>query len=164
MKMRTWIFRMPARFSARLGRVGHALAEAAIVMPVLLLMVVGIIEMASAWRTYQVVTNAAREGARVALLPTADETQVRERVQASVEAGGLNWDDVDFSAECLTAGGAFIEAVCGPSATGTEARIRVSFDYTFRLLQPVAALACRGACTTNFGTITIGSSSTMRNE
>jgi hypothetical protein len=40
----------------------------AIVLPVLLLLVFGIIEMSNAWRTFQVVTNAAREGARVAIL------------------------------------------------------------------------------------------------
>ncbi|CAN5783740.1 hypothetical protein BH23GEM11_BH23GEM11_08660 [soil metagenome] len=164
MKMRTWIFRMPARFNARLGRGGQALAETAIIMPVLLLMIVGIIEMSSAWRTYQVLTNAAREGARVALLPTATLAEVTARVNASVRAGGLDPEGPNFSftAECLN-GETVIAPVCGESSTGTDARISVAFDYTFRLLQPVANLACGGGCG-SFGTITIGSSSIMRNE
>jgi hypothetical protein len=164
MRMRRWIFQGPLRLNTRLGRSGQALAETAVIMPVLLLMIVGIIEMASAWRTYQVVTNAAREGARVALLPSADFGQVEDRVRQSVEAGGLGWDNVTLTAECLDAAGAFIQAVCAESATGTEARIRVEFPYTFALLGPVARLACGGNCASNFGTITVGSTSTMRNE
>jgi hypothetical protein len=164
MKMRTWILGMPSRLNRRLGRGGQALAEAAVVIPVLLFLVVGIIEMASAWRTYQVITNAAREGARVAVLPSGDQARVEARVRQSVESGGLNWAAIELTAECLDAGGALIQPVCGFNGSGTEARISVAIDYSFRLLQPVAALACGGGCSSNFGTITIRSSSTMRNE
>ena len=149
----------------RFGRAGQAMAEMAVVLPVLLLLLVGIIEMASAWRTFQVVTNAVREGARVALLPTADLDQVRLRVQRSLEAGGVPYDEENLLAECREDDGTLrAEEVCGPNATGTEAVIRYEAPYTFRLLQPIARLACRGDCNTTFGTITISSTSTMRNE
>ena len=49
---------------------GAALLEAAITIPMLLLISVGIFEFGRAWQTWQVLTNAAREGARLAVLPT----------------------------------------------------------------------------------------------
>jgi dissimilatory sulfite reductase (desulfoviridin) alpha/beta subunit len=117
--------------------------------------------MSLAWRGYQVVTNAAREGARVALLPTADSDQVEARVRQSIEAGGLAWDEVRLFTEC----DGVPNTVCAEGATGTEALVRVELDYVFRLLQPLARLACWGECDdATFGLVTIASTSTMRNE
>jgi hypothetical protein len=155
------MLRANARGPGRLGNRGQALVEAAVVLPLLLLLIVGMIEMSLAWRGYQVVTNAAREGARVALLPTADFDQVRDRVFQSTRAGGLLDADVRFYTEC----DGVPDRVCAEGATGTEALVRVELDYTFRLLQPLARLACWGGCDdANFGLVTIASTSTMRNE
>ena len=48
---------------------GAALLETAIALPLVLLFSVGIFEFGRAFQTWQVLTNAAREGARVAVLP-----------------------------------------------------------------------------------------------
>ena len=48
-------------------RRGAALLEAAITMPIILLISVGIFEFGRAYQTWQVLTNAAREGARLAV-------------------------------------------------------------------------------------------------
>ena len=48
---------------------GAALLEAAITIPMLLLVSVGIFEFGRAYQVQQVLTNAVREGARVAVLP-----------------------------------------------------------------------------------------------
>ena len=49
---------------------GAELIEFALSLPILLLLVVlGIIDFGLLFRRYEVVTNAAREGARVAILP-----------------------------------------------------------------------------------------------
>ena len=48
---------------------GAALIETAFVLPIMLLVCVGILEFGRAYQTWQVVTNASREGARVAVLP-----------------------------------------------------------------------------------------------
>jgi len=161
MRLRNLLLRAEARGPGRLGNKGQALAEAAIVIPLLLLLVVGMIEMSLAWRGYQVVTNAAREGARVAILPTADLDQVRDRVFQSTRAGGLRDADVRFYSEC----DGVADRVCAEGATGTEALVRVELDYTFRLLEPLARLACWGDCDeATFGLVTIASTSTMRNE
>jgi Flp pilus assembly protein TadG len=49
---------------------GTALIEAAVTIPLLVFVCVGIFEFGRAYQTWQVVTNAAREGARVAVLPS----------------------------------------------------------------------------------------------
>ena len=53
---------------------GAALIEAAITIPLLLLISVGIFEFGRAWQTSQVLTNAAREAARLAVLPARANT------------------------------------------------------------------------------------------
>src|SRR5205814_7503233 len=59
----------PARLtSAR----GQTLLETALTLPLLLLVSISIFEFGRAYQTWQVLTNAAREGARVAVLPNAD--------------------------------------------------------------------------------------------
>lgn len=145
------------------GREGQALAEMAIVLPVLLLLVFGIIELSNAWRTFQVVTNSTREGARVAVLPTATLTQVEDRIIQGLESGNLNDSDRDIIVECFDSGGGSV-ACFGATRSGNEARIRVEYPYTFTLLGPIVQYACAGACPGGFGTITIASTSTMRIE
>jgi Flp pilus assembly protein TadG len=51
-----------------LNRKGQAAVELALVLPVVLLLVVGMLEFARAWNLHQVVTDAVREGARRALV------------------------------------------------------------------------------------------------
>lgn len=53
---------------------GQALVEFALILPVFLILVVGMLEFARAWNTYQVMVDAAREGARRAAV--ADSRQV----------------------------------------------------------------------------------------
>ena len=60
---------------------GAALVETAFVLPIMLLVCVGILEFGRAYQTWQVVTNAAREGARVAILPEYPDTSVTTRVR-----------------------------------------------------------------------------------
>src|SRR5215467_10490069 len=69
---------------------GQALIETALVLPLLLLVAVGIFEFARAYQTYQVLTNAAREGARLAILPDSTTSDVQARVAAYMQAGALD--------------------------------------------------------------------------
>lgn len=52
---------------------GAALVELALTLPVLLVLVMGIIEMASLFQQFQVVQHAAREGARLAAVGESPE-------------------------------------------------------------------------------------------
>jgi Flp pilus assembly pilin Flp len=47
---------------------GQAIVELALVLPVILLLIVGILEFARAWNLHQVMTDAVREGARRAAI------------------------------------------------------------------------------------------------
>jgi Flp pilus assembly protein TadG len=141
------------RVSRRLrGRRGQALAEMALILPILLLLVFGMIEMSNAWRTFQIVTNSAREGARVAILTTSNEADIRLRVQQAIERGGLNAGLATVTVQCFEANGDAAGAAC--TTSGQEARIRVAFPFTFQVLGRLGGLA----------PITIASTSTMRHE
>lgn len=70
-------------------RAGASAVEFAIVAPIFFLMVFGIIEFGRMVMVQQVITNAAREGARVAVLDSATESRVRERVNDYLKAASL---------------------------------------------------------------------------
>lgn len=80
---------LPTAGSAREDR-GQSLVEFALVLPLLLLLLFGIVEFALAWRSSQVITNAAREGARAAVIGTSSEADVQAVVDSRLEAGGLD--------------------------------------------------------------------------
>ena len=63
--------------------------EFAFVFPTLLLVMLGIIDFGFLFQRYEVVTNAAREGARVAILPGYGNADVQARVNQYLTAGGL---------------------------------------------------------------------------
>ena len=69
------------------GHKGAALIEVALTLPLLLLVSVGIFEFGRAYQTWQVLTNAAREGARVAVLPDSTDDAVEDRARAYMESG-----------------------------------------------------------------------------
>jgi Flp pilus assembly protein TadG len=63
------------------------LVEFALVLPMLLLVVLGIAEFGFIFQRYEVVTNAAREGARMAVLPGYVDADVIARVRTYVTQG-----------------------------------------------------------------------------
>src|SRR5256885_9116640 len=68
---------------------GAALIETAITLPLLMLVCVGVFEFGRAYQTWQVLTNAAREGARVAVLPGSATADVTARVRQYLTSGAL---------------------------------------------------------------------------
>jgi len=140
-------------------RKGQAIAEFVIVLPVFMLLVFGIIEMSGAWRTFQVVTNVVREGARQAILPDADETDVRDGMIAGLAANGLALPSPGTQLIIDCEGAA---ELC--SGTGQPTLVRIEYPYTFTLLGPIVAWACGSNCAANFGTVTISSTTIMRKE
>ena len=65
-----------------LSQRGQALVEFALILPVILLLVMGMLEFARAWNLHQVMTDAAREGARRAVI--ADTGMNRDSVRAAI--------------------------------------------------------------------------------
>jgi len=62
------------------------MVEFALILPIILLLVVGMLEFARAWNLHQVMTDAAREGARRAVLAdaAAPNAQTKDSVKAAM--------------------------------------------------------------------------------
>lgn len=137
----------------------------ALAIPALLLILFGIIEFGSAWRSYQVVTNAAREGARRAVMASgaglvdASEAGVLGVVEGVMTSGGLDYEPGYVT---LTCGGA--AGLCqGPASRGLPEAVQIDYPYQFVVLGSLMQLACGGGCG-DVGTITLTTSSVMRSE
>lgn len=129
---------------------GSQLIEFAIVVPILLLVLAGIFDFGMMFRTFEVVTNAAREGARVGVLPGYAPVDVQARVDAYMAAAGLN--------DPYT-----VNVVNVPVATGagtfTARAVTVNYTYPFVVLGPIAAFF--GG---NYTTMPLQAVSIMRTE
>ena len=68
---------------------GAELIEFAIVLPIFLLITAAIFDFGMMFRTYEAVTNAAREGARVGVLPNYQPEDVQARVDLYMASAGL---------------------------------------------------------------------------
>ena len=91
------LLRLPARVRSQAGA---ELVEFALVLPMMLLVFGGIVDFGLLLQRQQVVTNAAREGARLGVLPGYTQTDVQARVTAFVREG-LN-DDTLTPATTMT--------------------------------------------------------------
>lgn len=68
---------------------GAAVVEMAVVAPVLLALLFGIIEFGWVFMAYQTITNAAREGARTASLQGSTDQDIEDRVNQYMEPARL---------------------------------------------------------------------------
>jgi len=117
---------------------GQNLVEFALILPVFLLLVVGMAEFGRGWMTRNILTGAAREGARVAAVAqdlTQSQVQGTARVNSVLLSAGITPDsvnvfdpalpvnsiqvDVRYTVSVLLAG--FIPGLPGPTfvLTGT---------------------------------------------
>ena len=142
------------RFRRRTPETGAELIELALILPILLLVIAAIMDFGFLFLRYEVLTNAAREGARVGVLPGYQVVDVQGRVANYLVAGGLTAAApaaaVVYGAEQLTPGGLTIGVVT----------VSVQYPSQFLFLGPLASLVGGGA----YATITLNASSTMRRE
>jgi Flp pilus assembly protein TadG len=68
---------------------GSELVEMAIVLPIFVLLIMGIMDFGFLFQRYEVVVNAAREGARLAVIGTHSNASVQTRVQNYLTSSGL---------------------------------------------------------------------------
>ena len=134
---------------------GAELIEMAIVTPILLLILGGIFDFGFVFRSWQVVTNAAREGARVGVLPAfqcVDNGDVETRVQDYMAASGFP-----------TAGD--YEVFVGPTTIPSDAG---SFDacvVTVRMFQQLPSLGIFGQFFGGaFTSVPVSAGAVMRTE
>ncbi len=83
---------------------GAAIVEMAVVTPLLLTLLFGVIEFGNSFMFRQILTNAAREGARTsAIQATADDSAIRSAVRDAMSAvGGITSPDsaIDITHWC----------------------------------------------------------------
>ena len=141
------------------GRNGQALAEFALILPVVFLLIAGIIEFGRAWNIKQAVTDAAREGARYTVISddplVHDSAFVKGKIRERLSLASIATTDppttitIDPMASYKCPGGA---------GSGAEMTVTVATNY--RMGWVGALMSWAGASST----ITISSQATMRNE
>ncbi len=129
----------------RTSRRGQALVEFALILPVLLIVLLGIIDGGRLIYEYNAVSNAAREGGRTAII---NQTPAEVRAKAAQQATGLGLPTTDPGG-CPTAGGptsqargiCFVvrsrddSAACSPATIGCTAVVSVKSEY--RAITPI---------------------------
>ena len=135
---------------------GAALVEAAMIMPMIMLLSVGIFEFGRAYQTWEVLTNAAREGARIAVLDGTSDADIRSRVNQYLGVGGLaSQPDGNITIDHTVD---FTGDPTGPKGS----LVQISYPFDFMVLNPVAKLVVSGS--TLGAPITMHASALMRNE
>ncbi len=132
--------------------IGSELVELALALPILLLVIAGVVDFGFLFQRYEVITNAAREGARMAVLSGYTCTDVTARVQSYLTTSGLtNSPTVNCGTTSQTL----------PSGLTVQvATVTVSYPSSFLFIGPIASLVGGGSP----GTVNLRAVSVMRVE
>ena len=135
----------------RKGDRGAELIEFALVFPLLMMVVLGCVDFAWVFQRNEVITNAAREGARVASLPGYGATDVQNRVNEFLTVGGLPTGPATVTVTATTI----------PYGAGTwpATSVNVSYLHDYMFIGSVA-----GWFGGSFTNVTLQADSTMRHE
>jgi hypothetical protein len=133
------------------------LVEFALVLPLVAVLLFAMIEFARVWNAKQLLTDAAREGARIAVVGdparTNDPEPVNLRIRSIVSRGGF-----DVGPEALAIDWTGFN---GPSGAITE--VVLTFPYNWKVLPALVRLVTFG--TARLSTpINLESTARMRNE
>lgn len=134
-------------YNGRLSERGQALAEFALVLPMILFFIAGIIEFGRAWNIKQAVTDAAREGARYAVVQDPGITStddVKAKVEERLALASIESATIAFSG--------------GFHVSGAETTVTVSTQHRMGLIGVLLGWA--GAPSV----VTISTQATMRSE
>ncbi len=130
---------------------GAELIEMAIALPLLLLVVMGIVDFGFLFQRYLVLTNAAMEGARVAVLPGYSVADAQARATTYATTGGVP-GPVNAVATAVSLPGA-------GGGTWPGMRITVTHVYQYQYIGPIAGLF--GG---SFSSVTLTAQSTVRRQ
>ena len=128
---------------------GAELIELALVIPLLLMICAAIIDFGLLFRTWETVTNAAREGARVGSLPSYQNADVIDRVDLYMAAAGLPPPVTVVTNETIVTGAGTLQVRA----------VRVSMTHDFFILRGFQAFFGPG-----LGTVDVAASASMRTE
>jgi Flp pilus assembly protein TadG len=133
------------------------MVEAAISIPLLLVLMVGIFEVGRAYQTWQVLTNAAREGARMSITPSSTPGTTTALIRQYMSDGAL----ANASSAVVNVNKGSSIAVGGGTSVSASL-VTVDYPFSFIMLQPVVRLVAPGA--TVGGPLTMRATAIMRNE
>jgi hypothetical protein len=150
----TTIARFRSRRLRRLVRSesGAELIEFSLTLPLLLLVVLGIIEWGFVFREYEIVTNAAREGARIAVLPGYLPADVTARINLYLNTAGL--DSTKATIDPIVATPTPVGAKCVSMVP-----ITVKYPHPVTFLSGIMSFF-----NSSMGAMTIKATSSMRTE
>jgi hypothetical protein len=131
---------------------GAQLIEFALVFPLLLLITAGIVDLGLLIRDYQVITNAAREGARLGAAEGIADDIVETRVATYVADGGLDGEPITEVEEVVVPNG---------SLSFTAVDVLVSYEHSYLMLSPLSGLISAMSLPP---TVTLKAKATMRRE
>lgn len=126
------------RAPAERGTRGQALVEFALVFPVFVLLLAGMIDFGMGLFAYMTTINAARDGARLAVTNcTAGPCEASVRARTLAAAGNLNPTVTITCAKTNADGstGASVNCSTGTALSGDNATVTVS--YTYRMVWPL---------------------------
>ena len=132
---------------------GAEVIEMALVTPLLLLLILGIVDFGFLFQRYVVLSNAAAEGARVASLPGYSAADVTARVTAYATNGGVPGAVNTVTTPVVLAGPG------GSAWPGSQ--VTVTHVYTYQYIGPIAALFSGPSLASN---VTLTSRSTVRHQ
>lgn len=129
------------------GERGQAIVELALTLPLLLLVVLGVFDFGLMFQRFEVVTNAAREGARVAVLPDYSTAQATIHAQNYLTAGGVTGTVVATCGGAQVAGQICVSVVAGtttiattPAKTVNQMVVTVEYDHQHVFVGPIMQL------------------------
>jgi Flp pilus assembly protein TadG len=139
---------------------GQALAEFALILPVILFFIAGILEFGRAWNIKQAVTDAAREGARYTVvkdeaIPSLDDVQAK--IEERLALASIEESDIVFSStdpDCAVVADCFHNDV----GYGKEMTVSVTTQHRMGLVHVLLGWAGVPS------TVPISTDATMRNE
>jgi Flp pilus assembly protein TadG len=131
--------------ASRLRRVrdqrGAIAVEFALIVPILLLLVLGIVEFGFGYHAWDATQNAAREGARLgAVSPDVAEIEARVRGTTSF----LDQSLLTVNIDCGITGGSFVACSADPSDWDEGDIVRVTVRYTYNYITPLPAFTGLG--------------------
>jgi len=120
----------PARLRRwREGRRGQSLVEFAVVFPVFILLLAGMVDFGLGLYANVTIINAAREGARLGVtLQPMDPNTIDARVRAM--STGLNTNDPPLTVTTTCVG------PCSPAYSSGDT-VKVQVDYLYRMIWPL---------------------------
>ena len=114
---------------------GQSLAEFALVLPIFLVLFFAIFDLGSAVFTFNSLTNAAREGARLAVV-NQDNASIIARAETQVSVAEINAPNVSIDFYNPAGDGTpDTSSTCSPAAVGCFAVVK--FESTYRPFTPI---------------------------